>query len=73
MITTSYIHGFIKLQIIKYIPEGIDPLYHVDARKVIYKMLLKIIASKQEAKLSYIKMLIQNYKNLLGSKYTLLN
>lgn len=73
MITTSYIHGFIKLQIVKHIPEGIDPLYHVDARQVIYKMVLKLVASKQEAKLSYIKMLIQDYKSILGAKYTLLN
>jgi hypothetical protein len=36
-------------------------------------MVLKLVASKQEAKLSYIKMLIQDYKSILGAKYTLLN
>ena len=73
METTTYITSFIKLQIIKYIPQGIDPLYHVDARKVVEEMVLKIIVSKQELKLSYIKMLIQDYKSILGAKYTLLN
>jgi hypothetical protein len=73
METTTYITSFIKLQIIKYVPQGIDPLYHVDARKVVEEMVLKIIVSKQELKLSYIKMLIQDYKSILGAKYTLLN
>ena len=73
MVTTTYITSFIKLQIEKYIPQGIDPLYHVDTRKVVEEMVLKIIISKQELKLSYIKMLIQDYKSILGAKYTLLN
>ena len=73
METTTYITSFIKLQIIKYVPQGIDPLYHVDARKVVEEMVLRIIVSKQELKLSYIKMLIQDYKSILGAKYTLLN
>jgi hypothetical protein len=53
MITTSYIHGFIKLQIVKHIPEGIDPLYHVDARKVIYEMVLKLVASTRSKTIIY--------------------
>jgi hypothetical protein len=73
METTSNIQGFIKLQIAKHIPAGIDPLYHIDVRKVVYEMVLKMITSKQQVRLSYIKMLIKDYKSLLGAKYTLLN
>lgn len=73
IVSTKYIEKFIQLQIVKHVPDGIDPLYHINARKEVYEMVLKILNNKKEAKLSYIKMLITDYKSLLGAKYTLLN
>lgn len=74
MITTDYIHKFIQLQIEKYVPEGIHPLYHVDARKEVREMILKLIKNKQmPLKLSYIKLVIMDYKEILDAKFSLLN
>ena len=42
MITTDYIHKFIDHTINKYIPEGIDPLFHINIRKEIKLLLLQL-------------------------------
>lgn len=74
MITTEYIHKFIHHQIEKYVPEGIHPLYHIDARKEVMEMVLKLIKNKQmPIKLSYIKLVIMDYKEILDAKFSLLN
>lgn len=73
IVSTKYIEKFAQLQIVKHVPDGIDPLYHINTRKEVYEMVLKILNNKKEAKLSYIKMLIMDYKSLLGAKFTLLN
>ena len=71
--TTEDLQVYIKQVIETTVPKGIDPLYHVDAQKEVYEMVLKLVCSKKEAKLSYIKMLIQDYKSMLAAKFTLLN
>ena len=73
MMTTDYIQAYIKSTIEKNIPKGIDSLYHIDAQKEVYEMVLKLVCNKKEAKLSYINMLIQDYKSMLAAKFTLLN
>lgn len=74
MITTEYIHKFIQLNIEKYVPAGIHPLYHIDARKEVMDMVLKLIKNKQmPVKLSYIKLVIMDYKEILDAKFSLLN
>ena len=73
MMTTDYIQTYIRSTIEKNIAKGIDPLYHIDIQKEVYEMVLKLICNKKEAKLSYIDMLIQDYKSMLAAKFTILN
>lgn len=74
VITTEYIQKFIKHQIIKFIPEGIDPILHIDARKEMYKVLTQLIQKGQiPLKLSMIKLVIMDYKEMLWAKYSVLN
>jgi hypothetical protein len=74
MITTDYIHKFIDHTINKYIPEGIDPLFHINIRKEIKLLLLQLLKNEQiPLKLSYIKLVIIDYKKILSAKYSTLN
>jgi hypothetical protein len=43
MITTEYIHKFIDHTIIKHVPEGIDPILHVNARVEIRSVIMKLL------------------------------
>lgn len=43
MITTEYIHKFIDHTIIKYVPEGIDPILHINARVEIRSIIMKLL------------------------------
>jgi hypothetical protein len=71
--TANFTQAYIKSAIEKNIPKGIDSLYHIDAQKEVYEIVLKLVCNKKEAKLSYINLLIQDYKSLLAAKFTLLN
>ena len=74
VITTEYIQKFIRFQIIKFIPEGIDPILHIDARKEMYKVLTQLIQKGQvPLRLSMIKLIIMGYKEMLWAKYSVLN
>jgi len=72
--TTEYIHKFIDHSIIKYIPEGIDPILHINARVEIRSIITQLLKNKQlPLKLSYIKLIIMDYKEVLHVKYSILN
>jgi len=72
--TTEYIHKFIDHSIIKYIPEGIDPILHINARVEIRSIITQLLKNKQlPLKLSYIKLVIMDYKEVLHVKYSILN
>jgi hypothetical protein len=74
MITTDYINKFIDHTIIKYIPEGIDPMLHINPRKEIKLVIMKLLKDKQlPLKLSSIKLVIMGYKEILYTKYSILN
>jgi hypothetical protein len=74
MITTDYLNKFINHTINKYIPEGIDPLYHINSRQEIKNIILQLIKNDQlPLKLSYIKLVIMDYKQILNTKYSILN
>lgn len=74
MITTEYIHKFIDHTIIKYVPEGIDPILHVNARVEIRSVIMKLLKQNQLLlKLSLIKLIIIDYKEILYIKYSVLN
>jgi len=72
--TAEYIHKFIDHSIIKYIPEGIDPILHINARVEIRSIITQLLKNKQlPLKLSYIKLVIMDYKEVLHVKYSILN
>lgn len=74
MITTDYIRKFIDHTIIKYVPEGIDPILHVNARVEIRSIIMKLLKNNQlPLKLSLIKLIIIDYKEILHAKYSMLN
>ena len=74
MMTTEYIHKFIDHTIIKHVPEGIDPILHVNARTEIRSVIMKLLKNKQlPLKLSSIKLIIVDYKEILHAKYSILN
>jgi len=74
MVTTEYIHKFIDHTIIKYVPEGIDPILHVNARVEIRSVIMKLLKQNQlPLKLSLIKLVIIDYKEILHAKYSVLN
>lgn len=74
MITTEYINKFINHTIIKHIPEGIDPVFHIDARKETKSIIMQLLKNEQlPLKLSYIKLIIIDYKEILYAKYAILN
>ena len=72
--TAEYINKFIDHTINKYVPEGIDPILHINARKETKSVLLQLIKNNQiPLKLSYIKLVIVGYKEILSAKYSILN
>lgn len=71
---TDYTQKFIQLQIIKHVPDGIDPFLHINLRKEMYKILISSIESgKLSSKLSIIKLIIVDHKYYLWEKYSILN
>jgi hypothetical protein len=74
MITTDYINKFIDHTITKYIPEGIDPILHINPRNEIKSVIIQLLKNKQlPLKLSSIKLIITDYKEILYIKYSILN
>jgi hypothetical protein len=74
MITTEYMHKFIDHNIMKYVPEGIDPTLHINARKEIKFCIMQLLKNKQiPLKLSSIKLVIMDYEKILYTKYSILN
>jgi hypothetical protein len=72
--TAEYINKFIDHIIEKYVPKGIDPMLHINAQKEIKLVLLQLIKNDQiPLKLSYIKLVIVDYKEVLSAKYSVLN
>ena len=74
MVTTNYIQKFIQLNVVKYVSDGIHPLYYINTRKEVYSLVIRMVLNKpNEVKLSYIKMLIVDYKEILNAKFSTLN
>jgi hypothetical protein len=74
MVTTDYIHKFINHTVNKYIPEGIDPLFHINSRVEIKNIILSLLKNKElPLRLSSIKLIIIDYKQILYKKYSILN
>jgi hypothetical protein len=74
MATTEYIHKFINHTIEKHIPKGIDPVLHIDARRETKSIIMQLLKNEQlPLKLSYIKLIILDYKEILYAKYAILN
>lgn len=72
--TAEYINKFIDHTIEKYVPKGIDPILHINTRKEIKSVLLQLIKNNQiPLKLSYIKLIIIDYREILSVKYSILN
>jgi hypothetical protein len=74
MVVTKYIDRFINNLINKHIPEGIDPLLHVNSRDEIRKLILHTLQHKNyPLRLSHIKWVIINYKKILYNNLSVLN
>ena len=74
MVTTEYIHKFINHTIEKHVPKGIDPILHIDARAEIKSVIMQLLKNNQlSLKLSYIKLVIMDYREILHAKYSVLN
>tara|TARA_B100000780_G_C20902663_1_gene359294 strand:- start:407 stop:625 length:219 start_codon:yes stop_codon:yes gene_type:complete len=71
---TDYLEKFIIKQIEYYIPDGIDGLTHIHSRAFMFEIVLTLIKQKKvPVKLSVIKYLCMNYKEMIYSKLSVLN
>ena len=71
---TDYLEKFIIKQIKHYVPDGIDPTTHIHSRAFMYEMIVTLIKKKRvPAKLTIIKYLCMNYKEMIYSKLSILN
>jgi hypothetical protein len=60
---TDYLEKFVIKQIEYYIPEGIDPVLHINCRAFMYDLIDSLIEDgKIPPKLAVIKYLCLNYK-----------
>lgn len=71
---TNYLQKFVIKQIEHYIPEGVDPLLHINCRAFMYDLIETLIEEKKiPPKLAVIKYLLLNYKQTIESKLSVLN
>jgi hypothetical protein len=71
---TDYLQKFVIKQIEHYIPEGVDPLLHINCRAFMYDLIETFIEEKKiPPKLAVIKYLLLNYKQIIESKLSVLN
>lgn len=71
---TDYLQKFVIKQIEHYIPEGVDPLLHINCRAFMYDLIETLIEEKKiPPKLAVIKYLLLNYKQIIESKLSVLN
>ena len=71
---TDYLEKFIIKQIKYYIPEGIDPILHINCRAHMFEIISNLIKEKKiPPKLVVIKYLCMNYKETIYSKLSVLN
>lgn len=71
---TDYLQKFVIKQIEHYIPEGVDPLLHINCRAFMYDLIETLIEEKKiPPKLAVIKYLLLNYKQTIESKLSVLN
>jgi hypothetical protein len=71
---TDYLEKFIIKQIKHYIPEGIDPILHINCRAHMFEIISNLIKEKKiPPKLAVIKYLCLNYKQMIYQKLSVLN
>ena len=71
---TAYLEGFVTKMIEQYIPEGKDTVAHVNCREFMYEYIFQLIEEEKiPRKLSAIKYLCMNYKEMIYSKLSTLN
>lgn len=71
---TDYLQKFVIKQIEHYIPEGVDPMLHINCRAFMYDLIETLIEEKKiPPKLAVIKYLLLNYKQTIESKLSVLN
>lgn len=71
---TDYLQKFVIKQIEHYIPEGVDPMLHINCRAFMYDLIETLIEEKKiPPKLAVIKYLLLNYKQIIESKLSVLN
>jgi len=71
---TEYLEKFVIKQIEHYIPDGVDPLIHVNCRALMYEIIETLIEEQKiPPKLVVIKYLCMNYKETIYSKLSVLN
>jgi hypothetical protein len=74
MITSNYLEKFILKSVRKYVPEGVHSYLHINCQEQIYEIIMILLKEgKTPAKLSIVKYLCQNYREILYSKYSQLN
>ena len=70
----DYLEKFVIKQIEHYIPDGIDDFTHIHSRAFMFEIVITLIKQKKvPAKLSVIKYLCMNYKEMIYSKLSTLN
>ena len=71
---TEYLEKFLIKMITHYVPDGIDPILHVNCRAHMFEIISKLIKEEKiPPKLAVIKYLCMNYKETLCSKLSTLN
>lgn len=71
---TDYLEKFVIKQIEHYIPEGDDPMLHINCRAFMYDLIETLIEERKiPPKLEAIKYLCANYKSMISSKLSILN
>jgi len=74
MIISEYLDKFIIKMVEKYVPEGVDPMLHINTRAFMYDLITTLIEEeKVPPKLAIIKYLLMNYKQMIYSKLSVLN
>ena len=71
---TDYLEKFLIKMIKHYVPDGIDPMIHVNCRAHMFEIISNLIKEEKiPPKLAVIKYLCMNYKETLYSKLSTLN
>ena len=71
---TDYLEKFVIKQIEHYVPDGIDGITHIHSRAFMFEIVITLLKQKKvPVKLSVIKYLCMNYKEMIYSKLSILN